>query len=77
MAFNASSYDMEEYRLKWLKVLGYIGRTWVEVLWMSFMCYFNCLLFWVLFANCKLSKLEARNPRSWCFAVLGFLGFLD
>jgi len=45
MALNIDYGDVEKYQLNWLRVLGCFERTWVWVLCMPFMCYFNCVLF--------------------------------
>ena len=38
MALIVGWCDMEEYQLKWFRVLGLCERTWVQVLCMPIMC---------------------------------------
>ena len=40
MTLNYDGYDVEKYKLKWLRVLCLCERTWVQVLYVS-----NCVLF--------------------------------
>jgi len=42
--------DVEKYQLKWLSVLWLCERTWVLVLWISFMCYLSIiiLMIWLI-----------------------------
>ena len=34
MSLNVNGYDVEKYQFKWLRVLGYVERTWIQVLCM-------------------------------------------
>ena len=51
MAINVVCYDVEKYQLKWLRVLSYVERTWVRVLWMLIVCYFNKCIILMLCLN--------------------------